>query len=87
MNMYIDLLRKWLDDPKSVSDKELSDNYKNAREANPIALPRSLAVWAGLDACFESVFNNNSWYISSVQDCVAKYDKLITENPTLLNKE
>jgi len=78
MDKYVDVIRGWMKDPKSVSASHLTANYKAAREAYPISKPRTPSEWAGLDACFESANylylkeQDNPWY--SVEACIAKYD-------------
>jgi hypothetical protein len=68
MNKYVDVVRGWIKDPKSVSASQLEANYRAAREAYPIHKPRTPSEWAMLDACFESVF----W--KDAEACITKYD-------------
>ena len=75
MNKYVDVVRGWIKDPKSVSRITLEANYRAAKEAYPVHKPRTPSEWAALDACFESTFGRNTpWYKKSVKACVAKYE-------------
>ena len=80
MDKYVDVLRGWMEDPNSVSDSQLTANYRAAREAYPVAKPRSPSVWAGLDACFESCLHANTYVLANnyalanTEACIAKYD-------------
>ena len=53
MNKHIDLVKKWLDDPESVTQKELKANAKAAwaaRAESNRAAATNAAAWAAIDA-------------------------------------
>jgi len=75
MNKYVDVVKDWMKDPKSVSASQLTANYRAAREAYPIHKPRTPSEWAGLDACFESCLSTTTRaYLAGVSACLVKYD-------------
>jgi hypothetical protein len=74
MDKYVDVLRGWLDDPKSTSRRTLQDNYMAARLEYPVSQPRSPIVYAGLDACFESCLTTNTWALAKTAACIDIYD-------------
>jgi len=76
MDKHIELVKKWLDDPDSVTKEELKANsrsaegYHSAYDANAYAAGAAWAAWAAAD---------DDVYLQHAIKCVKIYEELIEE--------
>ncbi len=72
MNKHIELVKKWLDDPDSVTLQELKDNAYAADSAADAAYAADAAASA---AAYEAA----DAYAADAAECVKKYEELTGE--------
>jgi len=75
MNKHIELVKKWLDDPESVTTEELEANADAAyAAAAPAAAWAYAAACAAADASADAA--NAAAYAKYTANCVKRYDEL-----------
>ena len=76
MNKHIELVKKWLDDPDSVTKEELKDN---AYAAYAAYYAYAAAADAADAAAYADAADAADAYAEYAAECVKKYEELIEE--------
>ena len=82
MNKHIELVKKWLDDPSSVTVKELKENAKAAAAyaAADAYDDAANAAYAAADAAYDDVANAAAYDAAAYAAYfVKKYEELVGE--------
>jgi hypothetical protein len=83
MNKHIELVKKWLADPASVTQQELSDNSDSAYadaaaySADPAFYYSAFAAAdSAADATAYAYYNDNAYYIDNARKWIKRYEEL-----------
>ncbi len=82
MNKHIELVKKWLDDPSSVTTEELRDNRDSALDAKVKAFANHTAYYnAAYNSAYYAYIASNLYWngIDIAADYVKKYEELTEE--------
>ena len=76
MNKHIELVKKWLADPKSVTQKELDDNRNVENAAYPLGQCAYAAANAAYDAAYAAYATHTTPYTYAADYWVKRYEEL-----------